>query len=121
MLFRSVGLQLPWGGEERAAYRGKLFDSYFTGGRELELDLSCVILAPTSRRIAADESCLRTGHLLGLNGAAGFTLGLAVLQAKEGGMVRVTTPYAGNLEEIASLAVGPSVLDEEGHTYLIKP
>lgn len=100
--------------EERAAYRRELFRRYFEGGHELILDLRGVEVVPSSPRLAASTDVLCEGLLVGLNDGAGLTLALARVVGVGGGKVSLCTPFTGRERDIRALAVGPSLILEEG-------
>lgn len=104
--------------EERSAYRRERFRRYFRAPHEMILDLERVEVVATSPRLKASAETLREGHLLGLNDAEGCTRALARVLSIEDGRARLLTPYDEWEEEITSLAVGPSLLEEDGSLRL---
>ena len=106
--------------EERAAYRRERLREYFRSSRELEIDLEQLEIIATSSRLAATEAALREGCLVGLNDAESLTLALARVLGVEGTRARLLTPFRGEEEDIASLAVGPALLDDDGSLRLAR-
>jgi len=100
--------------EERAAYRRELYRRYFQGGGELTLDLREVEMVPSSPRLVASPDVLCEGLLVGLNDGEGLTLALARVVGVGGGKVSLRTPFAGREGDIRAMAVGPSLILEEG-------
>lgn len=106
--------------EERAAYRCERFLLYFRSSRELEVSLDQMVISTTSPRLASFTHGLQKGRLLGLNDAEGSTLALARVLDVDGARVRLLTPYRGEERHIASLAVGPALLDDDGSLRLLR-
>jgi len=106
--------------EERAAYRRERLREYFRSSRELEVNLTQLAIIATSTRLAASAVALREGCLLGLNDAEGYTMALARVLEVHGKRARLLTPFPGGDEDMASLAVGPALLDDDGSLRLLR-
>lgn len=106
--------------EERAEYRRERLREYFRSSRELEVRLDELVINATSPRLAASADTLREGLLLGLNDAGGFTLALARVLTQDGNAARLLTPFQGNVDEIACIAVGPAFLDTDGNLRILR-